>query len=78
MVRDRICAAAALAAMGFALAAAGGAAAQAPAIAPEDYFCIRVVDAATSRGVPLARVTTLAGVSRLTDNAGLITYHKPN
>jgi len=77
MVRNRICAAAALAAMGFVLAAAALAGAQPHGIAPGDYFRIRVIDAATSRGVPLARVTTLAGVSRLTDNAGLIAYHEP-
>jgi len=38
---------------------------------------IRVIDAATGRGVPLAELETVNGVKFVTDNAGRIAFHEP-
>lgn len=58
---------------------AGGsdAEAAAPTLGPKDYFRIQVVDQATSRGIPLVKLTTLDGRLYCTDSAGLVAYHEP-
>lgn len=38
---------------------------------------IRVVDAATGRGVPLAELETVNGLKFVTDNAGRVAFHEP-
>lgn len=42
-----------------------------------DWFLIRVVDAATGRGVPLVELTTVNKISLWTDNDGLIAFYEP-
>ncbi len=44
---------------------------------PAGCLAIRVVDAETSRGIPLARAVTLNGIARFTDSAGLIAFQEP-
>ncbi len=43
----------------------------------ERYFGIRVVDAATGRGVPLVELRTTNDVAYITDSAGWIAYDEP-
>lgn len=50
---------------------------QADGVACQGYFGIRVVDTATSRGVPLVRVRTLNGIAHYTDNAGAVAFAEP-
>src|SRR5262249_34307186 len=38
---------------------------------------IRVVDAATGRGVPLVELETVNGLKFVTDNAGRVAFHEP-
>src|SRR6187401_3571701 len=38
-------------------------------------FAIEVVDEQTGRGVPLVELTTVSGVTYVTDSAGLIAFH---
>ncbi|MBX7247377.1 MAG: DUF4185 domain-containing protein [Candidatus Sumerlaeaceae bacterium] len=45
--------------------------------APADYFRIRVVDEATSRGVPLIKLTTINGITHYTDSAGQVAFNEP-
>ncbi len=52
---------------------AGGA--QAPP--PRRWAEIRVTDAATGRGVPLAELETVNGLRFVTDNAGRVAFHEP-
>src|SRR5687768_13287779 len=40
-------------------------------------FAIEVVDEQTGRGVPLVELTTTAGVTYVTDSAGLIAFDEP-
>ena len=40
-------------------------------------FVIKVVDEATGRGVPLVELTTVNGVTYVTDNAGVIAFEEP-
>ena len=40
----------------------------------EDPFVIRVVDGATGRGVPMVELSTVHGVTYITDNAGLVAF----
>jgi hypothetical protein len=58
-----------------ALAAALAAGAAPPAASP--YFAIRVVDAATGRGVPLVELRTVHGVRLWTDSAGVAAFREP-
>jgi hypothetical protein len=46
---------------------------------PEEHepFAIRVVDAATGRGVPLVELTTVHGVTYCTDSAGIVAFDEP-
>lgn len=41
------------------------------------YFKIRVVDAATGRGVPLVELKTVNGLRYVTDSNGLVAFHEP-
>lgn len=41
------------------------------------YAEIRVLDAATGRGVPLAELETVNGLTFVTDNAGRVAFHEP-
>ena len=43
----------------------------------EDPFVIRVVDGATGRGVPMVELSTVHGVTYITDNAGLVAFDEP-
>ncbi len=45
--------------------------------AAEPYFQIRVVDAATGRGVPLVELETVNNIRLVTDSAGNIAFHEP-
>ena len=51
------------------------------AMAAEDgsarYFSIKVVDAATGRGVPLVELTTVDNERYLTDSAGFVAFREP-
>ena len=50
----------------------------APAAPPEAPWAeIRVVDAATGRGVPLVELTTTTGVRTVTDSAGRVAFQEP-
>ncbi len=40
-------------------------------------FVIQVVDEATDRGVPLVKLTTVHGVTHVTDNAGVVAFDDP-
>src|SRR5688500_20158192 len=42
-----------------------------------DPFAIEVVDNQTGRGVPLVELTTTAGVTYVTDSAGLVAFDEP-
>src|SRR5688572_18524980 len=42
-----------------------------------DPFAIEVVDDQTGRGVPLVELTTTAGVTYVTDSAGLVAFNEP-
>ena len=42
-----------------------------------DYAEIRVLDAATGRGVPLVELETVNGLLFVTDNAGRVAFHEP-
>src|SRR5579871_3390143 len=44
---------------------------------PAVWAEIRVVDAATGRGVPLAELETVNGLRFVTDNAGRVAFHEP-
>ncbi len=44
---------------------------------PIPYAEIRVVDAATGRGVPLVELETVNGLRFVTDNAGRVAFHEP-
>lgn len=44
---------------------------------PASYFRIEAIDAATGRGIPLVKFTTLNGIAHWTDSAGLIAFHEP-
>lgn len=46
-----------------------------PAATP--YAELRVVDAETGRGVPLAELETVNGLSFVTDNSGRVAFHEP-
>ncbi|MDB5340799.1 MAG: hypothetical protein JWN70_6418, partial [Planctomycetaceae bacterium] len=46
-------------------------------LAAEPYFQIRVVDAATGRGVPLVELETVNNIRLVTDSAGNIAFHEP-
>jgi hypothetical protein len=48
-----------------------------PGAAPSGYAEIRVVDAATGRGVPLVELETVHAVRFVTDNTGRIAFHEP-
>ncbi|RKH92544.1 hypothetical protein D7Y15_43755, partial [Corallococcus sp. AB030] len=54
---------------------AGFAAGQEKVTAP--YFGVRVVDAATGRGVPLIELKTVNDISHITDSAGWVAFHEP-
>jgi hypothetical protein len=41
------------------------------------YFEIRVIDAATGRGVPLVELETVNSLRFVTDNAGRVAFHEP-
>ncbi|RYG45981.1 hypothetical protein EON79_11315, partial [bacterium] len=41
------------------------------------YFKIRVVDAATGRGVPLVELRTVNGIRSVTDSHGLVAFNEP-
>src|SRR4051794_21394928 len=43
----------------------------------ETYAEIRVVDAATGRGVPLVELETVNHLKFVTDNAGRVAFHEP-
>jgi len=46
--------------------------------APAKHYAeIRVLDAATGRGVPLAELETVNGLTFVTDNAGRVAFHEP-
>jgi len=45
--------------------------------AGSSLFCIEVVDDRTGRGVPLVELTTTAGVTYVTDSAGLVAFDEP-
>ena len=45
--------------------------------APPVYAEIRVIDADTGRGVPLAELETVNGLTFVTDNAGRVAFHEP-
>lgn len=45
--------------------------------AGSSLFCIEVVDDQTGRGVPLVELTTTAGVTYVTDSAGLVAFDEP-
>ena len=47
------------------------------AFLPMPYFKIRVVDAATGRGVPLVELRTVNNLRFLTDSAGLVAFNEP-
>src|SRR4051812_560014 len=59
----------------FALLEAGRAADPAPAKA--EYAEIRVIDAATGRGVPLVELETVNSLKFVTDNAGRVAFREP-
>ena len=42
-----------------------------------DPFVIRVVDQATDRGVPMVELSTVHGVTFITDNAGVVAFDEP-
>jgi hypothetical protein len=42
-----------------------------------DYFCIRVIDEATGRGVPLVELTTVNNIRFVTDSAGVVAFREP-
>ena len=42
-----------------------------------DSFVIRVVDQATDRGVPMVELSTVHGVTYITDNAGVVAFDEP-
>ncbi len=44
---------------------------------PKHYAEIRVLDAATGRGVPLVELETVNGLTFVTDNAGRVAFHEP-
>ena len=44
---------------------------------PAPYFKIRVVDAATGRGVPLVELRTTGQIRYVTDSAGLVAFDEP-
>jgi hypothetical protein len=44
---------------------------------PGQYFCIRVVDEATGRGVPMVELQTTSGVRYYTDSNGLVAFDEP-
>lgn len=46
-------------------------------LAATPYFKIRVVDAATGRGVPLAELRTVNNLRFVTDSAGLVAFDEP-
>ncbi len=48
-----------------------------PAAPPSTWAEIRVVDAATGRGVPLVELETVNGLRFVTDNAGRVAFHEP-
>ena len=48
-----------------------------PAWAAGDFFKIKVIDAQTGRGVPLAVLETENHIVHITDSAGLIAFHEP-
>src|SRR5262249_36950286 len=49
-----------------------------PAPAAGNHYAeIRVVDAATGRGVPLAELETVNSLKFVTDNAGRVAFHEP-
>jgi hypothetical protein len=43
----------------------------------ENYFVLRVVDAETSRGIPLVKLTTVNGIALWTDSAGIAAFCEP-
>jgi hypothetical protein len=45
--------------------------------APEDYFKIQVLDAATGRGVPLVELRTVNKASWWTDSNGIVAFNEP-
>ena len=45
--------------------------------APGDYFRIRVVDAATSRGIPMVNLTTFNSIEHYTDSSGQVAFLEP-
>lgn len=51
--------------------------APADALPAKHYAEIRVLDAATGRGVPLAELETVNGLTLITDNAGRVAFHEP-
>ena len=60
------------------LALLGVAAAPPPLIkVSPPYFGIRVVDAATGRGVPLVELRTVNDIVHVTDSAGWVAFHEP-
>jgi hypothetical protein len=42
-----------------------------------DPFVIRVVDQVTNRGVPMVELSTVHGVTFITDNAGVVAFDEP-
>lgn len=45
--------------------------------AVQPYFCVKVVDAETGRGVPMVELRTLNEVRYITDSAGVAAIHEP-
>ena len=41
------------------------------------FFCIKVVDDATGRGVPLVELKTVSGIRYYTDSAGVVAFEEP-
>jgi len=44
---------------------------------PKMFFRIKVADEATSRGIPLVKLTTLTNVVHYTDSAGVVAFYEP-
>lgn len=45
--------------------------------AAQPYFCVKVVDSETGRGVPMVELRTLNEVAYVTDSAGVAAIHEP-
>lgn len=67
----------AMAALLVPLLSAGADSGAAPEKPAPSYAEIRVLDAATGRGVPLVELETVNGLTFITDNAGRVAFHEP-